>query len=159
MIEEQDHYKECSKSGQTRVRVTTEKEPEVLLFDFKWANVKPLELLQFYAMFPNSLNLSDIFHLKRQTDHKYMIKGVIMFCQAHYYAYYRVKVSKEYIWLRCDDTTVTKRATWGEIVRESCDTLAHPTMVFYEKVPREWEYESQAERSFRLDDMRDLVRK
>ena len=44
-VEEQDHYKECDQSEQTTCHVSTDKEPEILTFDMKWAEVMPLDLL------------------------------------------------------------------------------------------------------------------
>ena len=63
-VEEQDHYKECSQSAQTEAIVSTNKEPEILTFDLKWAEVKPLDLLQLYNMLPNTMRLSELFTLE-----------------------------------------------------------------------------------------------
>ena len=43
--------------------MSTDKEPEILTFDMKWAEVMPLDLLQFMNMLPNTMKLSDLFTL------------------------------------------------------------------------------------------------
>jgi len=77
-----------------------------------------------------------------------MLKGFIFYCGLHYYSYFWVKVDDEFIWMRFDDTSVTKKKGWEEVVLDSVEDLALPTLIFYEKINEDDNLEGALEKSF-----------
>lgn len=63
-----------------------------------------------------------------------MLKGLICYWGAHYYSFFWVQIGVEFVWIRFDDTSITKKSGWEEVVLDSVDVLALPTLIFYEKI-------------------------
>jgi hypothetical protein len=108
-------------------------EPEVICLDIRWGEYEPLDVLTVFNMISNSIKLSDLYELEGQDDCEYILKGMIIYWGAHYYAFFRVFIDGEEEWLRVDDKTITKKGAWKDIVEESVSTMTTPTIVLYEK--------------------------
>ena len=50
--------------------------------------------------------------------------------------------------MRFDDTSVTKKKGWEEVVLDSVEDLALPTLIFYEKINEDDNLEGALEKSF-----------
>lgn len=128
----------------------TNKEPSVLTFDLKWYEVLPLSLLQFFNMIPNTMKLSELFDLQGQRDQKYQFKGLICYCDLHYYAFYRIKIERDLVWCKFDDMGISKKTDWAQIVEDCTRVSAQPMTMFYEKIDEDYPYERELERSFKI---------
>lgn len=105
---DEDHFKKWSKAEKAVYKMSTSREPEVLSIDLKWSEYEPLDVFTWFNLIPNSLYLSNIYELEGQEDCLYMLKGMIIYWGAHYYAFFRVFIDGEEEWLRVDDRTITK---------------------------------------------------
>lgn len=84
--------------------MSIEKQPEILMFDIKWEKVEAINLLLFFNTLPNVFKIGDLFEIKHENaNYEYMLKGIIFFCQNHYYSYFRVQAGEKFIWVRFDD--------------------------------------------------------
>lgn len=108
-------------------------EPEVICLDIRWGEYEPLDVLTVFNLISNSIKLSDLYELEGQDDCEYILKGMVIYWGAHYYAFFRVFIDGEEEWLRVDDKTITKKGAWKDIVEESVSTMTTPTIVLYEK--------------------------
>lgn len=133
MFPDEDHYKSCPSVDKAIFKMSTSKEPEVLCFDLKWQEYEPLDVLTCFNLIPNSMRLSEIYDLEGQQDCEYILKGMVIYWGAHYYAFFRVFIDGEEEWLRVDDRTITKKGAWKDIVRESVDAMVTPTIILFEK--------------------------
>jgi hypothetical protein len=113
--------------------MSTMMEPEVICLDIRWGEYEPLDVLTVFNLISNSIKLSDIYELEGQDDCEYILKGMVIYWGAHYYAFFRVFIDGEEEWLRVDDKTITKKGAWKDIVEESVSTMTTPTIVLYEK--------------------------
>ena len=59
---------------------------------------------------------------------------MVCYWGAHYYSFFRVQIGSKMQWLKFDDMKITKYEDWHEIVKECVDSLASPTLLFFEKV-------------------------
>ena len=103
--------------------MSTMMEPEVICLDIRWGEYEPLDVLTVFNMISNSIKLSDLYELEGQDDCEYILKGMIIYWGAHYYAFFRVFIDGEEEWLRVDDKTITKKGAWKDIVEESVSTM------------------------------------
>lgn len=162
MFPDEDHYKSCPKVDRAVFRMSTSKEPEVLCFDLKWQEYEPLDVLTCFNLIPNSMKLSEIYDLEGQDDCEYILKGMIIYWGAHYYAFFRVFIDGEEEWLRVDDKTITKKGAWKDIVLESVGTMVTPTIILFEKYKESVLVPSisSMERKFKLDRyfLKDLIK-
>lgn len=129
----------------------------------RWHEYKALDVLTCFTLIPNTLNLSDIYELDGQIDSQYILKGMIIYWNSHYYAYFRVFINGEEEWLRVDDKVISKKGSWHEIVSESVDSLETPTIMLFERY-RESELVpelKEMEHHFKLgkSKLKELVRK
>jgi hypothetical protein len=128
-----DHYNKCDKAKDAQFFLSTAKEPEVLCIDIRWGEYAPLDVLTCFNLIPNSIKLGDIYDLEGQEDPEYILKGMIIYWGAHYYAFFRVFIDGEEEWLRVDDKMITKKGAWKDIVEESVNAMVTPTIILYEK--------------------------
>lgn len=153
MFPDEDHFKSCKKVDDAVYKMSTPKEPEVLCLDLKWSEYEPLDVLNCFNLIPNSIKLSEIYDLEGQEDCEYILKGMVIYWGAHYYAFFRVFIDGEEEWLRVDDRTITKKGAWKDIVTESVNAMVTPTIILFEKYKESVLVPSisDMERKFKLD--------
>jgi hypothetical protein len=64
--------------------------PEVLTFNLVWENSpKPSDILKVLLSIPEVLNPNDLFACTKKNKGLYVLKGMICFQAAHYFAFFR----------------------------------------------------------------------
>jgi hypothetical protein len=130
---DKDHFKACKQVEQATFKMTTSKEPEVLCFDVKWGEYEHIDVLTCFNLIPNSIKLSDIYTLEGQNDWEYILKGIVIYWGAHFYAFFRIFVDGGEQWVRVDDKCITKKDNWKDIVTDCVGTMVTPTIILFEK--------------------------
>ena len=69
-----------------------------------------------------------------------MLKGFVFYWGMHYYSVFRIFTGDKFEWVRFDDTSITKK-TWEEVLLTSVETCCLPTLIFYEKLPEDHEFD------------------
>lgn len=125
--------KDVKDRGRSKFALATEKAPEVLCFDIKSEFPIVKRGLMVMSLMPSSFNIKDIFEYKKEDNSYYYLKGVIIHRRVHYYSYFRVFINGEEWWLKMDDSRVSKKRNWAEVVKECSRSFCSPTLFFYEK--------------------------